>query len=140
MSECRTSSPTVASTCKKHRCPVNGKEYTQVSEKNLLHQINAPWSWVIKRQAYYYCADPAREVVYFGQDDTVIDTMAVKTKKGNDSGLQDALICYCFGISYTEAIEKPALKQFVIDKTKKHMCACEVRHPSGQCCLKHFPT
>lgn len=140
MSECCTSLPTVASTCKKHRCPVNGKMYTRVSEKTLLHQIKEPWNWTHKKQAYYFCDDPTCDVVYFGQDDTVIDKMGIKTKIGIDTGLQDSLICYCFSISYKEAIAKPELKQFVIDKTKKNLCACEIRNPSGQCCLKNFPT
>ncbi|MCU7929420.1 MAG: hypothetical protein KZQ90_01380 [Candidatus Thiodiazotropha sp. (ex Codakia rugifera)] len=113
--------------------------YARVSEKTLLHHIKEPWTWPHKKQAYYFCDDPTCDVVYFGQDDTIIDKMGMKAKPGTDAGLQDSLICYCFGISYKKASTKPELKQFVIDKTKNNLCACEVKNPSGQCCLKNFP-
>jgi hypothetical protein len=27
----------------------------------------------------------------------------------------------------------------VIEQTRLHNCACDVRNPSGRCCLKDFP-
>jgi len=31
------------------------------------------------------------------------------------------------------------LKDFVVEQTKADVCACDIRNPSGRCCLKDFP-
>lgn len=124
---------------KSHPCPVNGKEYKEVSVKTILHHIREPWSWDEQQQAYYFCEDPDCEVVYFGRNDSVINRSALRTNVGIKESSQSALLCYCFGVSYREAAEEPEIRQFVTEKTKGNGCACEIRNPSGKCCLKGFP-
>lgn len=98
-----------------------------------------PWRWNAKQQSYYFCDDPDCDVVYFGQDDSVITRDKLRTRVGVKQNSPDATACYCFGISVDEALGKPELKQFVIDMTQRGECACETRNPSGRCCLKDFP-
>lgn len=122
-----------------HPCPVNGKEYKGVSVKTVLHHIKAPWVWRGDHQKYYFCDDPECDVVYYGQDDTIIKKSELRTTVGIKEKSDEALVCYCFGITAQEAATNPLARAFVIKETKEHVCECETRNPSGRCCLKDFP-
>ena len=139
MPDCWSGSCGMDASPKRHRCPVNGQEYKAVSAKTILHHIKEPWSWEEKQQAYYFCEDPDCDVVYFGQDDSTINTAALRTAVGIKEKNKKAMLCYCFGISFSSAAKNPEIKQFVTDKTRNGLCACETRNPSGRCCLKDFP-
>ncbi len=140
MSECCSSSCVTGNTPKKHKCPVNGREYAEVFATTIIHHIKEPWNWHPMRQGYYFCDDPKCDVVYFGQDDSVIDKSALRTLVGIKERSKNSIVCYCFGVTTHEAATNPSTKAFVIGKTKEHVCACEARNPSGRCCLSDFPT
>lgn len=138
MSDCCPKSCSNTEAYKTHRCPVNGREYKGVSEKTILHHIQTPWLWSRTVQNYYFCDDPECDVVYFGHDDSVIKKSELRTTVGIKEKTDNALVCYCFGVTVKEAVTSEA-KEFVIKETKEHVCECEVRNPSGKCCLKDFP-
>ena len=121
-----------------HVCPVNGQEYKTVTLRTILHHINSPWNWKEKKQVYYFCDDPNCEVVYFGEDDTVITKPELRTIVGIKNNKPDALACYCFGVSNSDAQQYTAIRDFIIKQTKAGMCSCDVSNPSGHCCLKQF--
>ncbi len=137
-----TSSESLSS--KRRLCPANGKEYLQVPFSTILQHIKKPWNQentLQSEQAYYFCSDPDCDVVYFGEDDTLINKSDLRTLVTiKEPSNADALACYCFDITLKEVKNDPKLKQYVIDKTKNNLCACESQNPSGRCCLKDFPT
>lgn len=139
MSDCCSKACSTSVSNNRHLCPVNGKEYKEVSEKTILHHIKEPWHWKSKDQRYYFCDDPSCNVVYFGQDDSVIEKSDVRTRVGIKEKSGDALVCYCFGVTIAGAATQSETRTFVIEKTKEHFCECETRNPSGKCCLKDFP-
>ncbi|MFK5983847.1 MAG: hypothetical protein QM479_00260 [Pseudomonadota bacterium] len=139
MSECYSSSSNREVLLKKYKCPVNGLEYKAVSTKTILQHINKPWLWQSKQRAYYFCDDPQCQVVYFADDGSIIEKSELRTTVGVKEISADATICYCFGIKRNDARASPAIKTFVVEKTKQHDCACDTRNPSGKCCLKDFP-
>jgi hypothetical protein len=139
MSDCCSNTCSHIETHNTHQCPANGKEYKGVTEKTILHHIKAPWRWSGKQQAYYFCDDPECDVVYFGQDDSDIKKTELRTTVGINEKSDDALVCYCFGVTAQEAITNPEVKAFVVKETKEQVCECEARNPSGKCCLKDFP-
>ena len=124
---------------RKHRCPVNGVEYSEVSVKTILHHMTMPWTWSDKKQGYYFCEDPNCDVVYFGEDGSVINRSEVRTTVGVKESSGDAPLCYCFGISKEDFNSNPSLRDFVVQKTKGGLCSCETSNPSGRCCLGDFP-
>jgi len=138
MSECSSSNNSILSP-NKFRCPVNGKEYSAVSSTTIIHHIKEPWRWDNKKQGYYFCDDPECNVVYFGQDGSIIEQQELRTIVGEKQKSPDSPVCYCFGINKHEAGTNSEAKLFVIENTKNHSCACEIRNPSGRCCLKDFP-
>ncbi|MDH5217869.1 MAG: hypothetical protein OEX19_09245 [Gammaproteobacteria bacterium] len=142
MSDCCSSSCASQTTVppKKHTCVSCGNNFLEVPYSTVLHHIRKPWISGIKEQAYYFCANPDCDTVYFGLDDSVITKAEVKTDiaiKEPDSN--DALICFCFDVSNAEAKTNIQAKAFVVEQTKNGVCSCTTHNPSGRCCLKDFP-
>ena len=123
----------------KHRCPVNGIEYSEVSNKTVAHHVQRPWLLDMHVKRYFFCDDPNCDVIYFGDDESVIRKAQVRTKVGAKETSGDAMLCYCFGVSKADALSDPSIRAYVIRQTKLGTCACDVRNPSGQCCLKSYP-
>ena len=134
MSECCNTS----SSSRKHICPVNGKSYSQVSTRTIMHHISEPWSHELSDTPYYFCSDPDCEVAYFGLNNSIINKTQLRTKIGIKEKQLNTLLCYCFGVTKKQAQENPSIKAYVLEQTKNHTCSCETSNPSGKCCLKDF--
>jgi len=89
---------------------------------------------------YYFCANKGCSTGYFSLTGQVISKQLLKSN--ND--IQTDKLCYCFDIDtaqYITALQNSCaepIKNFVIEKTQLGYCACEIRNPSGQCCLACF--
>lgn len=139
MSNCCSTQTESSAVQKKHRCPVNGIECYWVSNTTIKHHIRRPWEWSGEGQSYYFCSDPECDVVYFGEDGSVIERSMLRTSVGQKDQSGDALLCYCYGVTYFDASTNAGAKAFVVDETRRKACACETRNPSGRCCLVDFP-
>ncbi len=94
------------------------------------------------RQDFWLCEDSDCEVVYFGEDGTLLQTSdlrVIPSFKGAPS--RNDLVCYCFLYS-RQAIEDElrasgdtTIFDRITAEVKAGNCACEVRNPSGKCCL-----
>jgi len=148
MSECCSAEPDSNASCStksehkpKHNklhCPVCGQVSLTVPVKTILHHIKQPWLHRLTDQTYYYCSTPDCEVVYFAQDRMMIHKSEIRRLIGIKEQNKDALICFCFGVSRTQAASDISIKEFVIQQTKRAMCSCDTANPSGRCCLKDF--
>lgn len=138
MSDCCASSGCENNHPKKHRCPVNGQEYSEVAVRTIAHHIMESWNWVATAKRYYFCDDPECDVVYFGDDGSTILKSQIRTHIGVKEKTDDSLLCYCFGVSKADFQRHPAIKNFVIAQTKAGQCSCETSNPSGRCCLIDF--
>ena len=139
MSDCCCSSKSNSSHPTKHACPVNGLEYSEVSRRTINHHIKQSWLWDGKDQPYYFCDDPNCDVVYFGLDNSVIQKSHVRTAVGVKNDSEDSMICYCYGVTKSDASDNENIRNFVINMTKTGDCSCETSNPAGACCLKYFP-
>lgn len=139
MSHCCTSVSTVDNVPKQYRCPVNGKEYKNVSPTTIIHNIAKPWQWQVVEQGYYYCDDPDCNVVYFGEDNSVINAVDLRDYPDEENHSSDPTLCFCFGVKRSDYYADPHIKEYIVQKTKNKQCACDIRNPSGKCCLKNFP-
>lgn len=139
MSSCCSSNSDNVTYAKKHTCPEDKKEYGLVSVTTIKQHIKAPWSWKPKDQGYYFCSDPGCSVVYFAQDNLIIEQSSLRTEVGLKQQSKNALVCYCYGVSKLQAESDATIRPFVVNETKQKNCACETRNPSGKCCLKDFP-
>ena len=139
MADCCSSTDCEISHPRKHRCPANGKAYSEISTKTITHHIRDSWTWVGKAGRYFFCDDPACDVVYFGDDGTTIQKSQLRTRVGVKEASDDALVCYCFGVTKGNARNDPGIRDFVVLQTKHGLCSCDTSNPSGRCCLKDFP-
>ncbi len=139
MSDCCSTSSVSKPSPGKYRCPVNGQNYNQVPLKTVVHHIKEPWHWKSKTQTYYFCDDPECNVVYFGDDNSIITCDHLRTSVGVKDKTDGATICYCFGVSLKDATQDIYIREYVTRQTKDRMCHCEISNPSSKCCLKDFP-
>ncbi len=97
---------------------------------------------VPRRQTFWLCEDSDCDVVYFGEDGTLLGTRDVRvipSFKGSPS--QNDLVCYCFLYSRQDiedelkASGETTIFERISAEVKAGNCACEARNPSGKCCL-----
>jgi len=124
---------------RKFTCPENAQQYVEVSNKTILQHIKSPWQHPLQEEKYYFCDDPNCDVVYFGLTGSRINKSELRTVVGIKENNDEALVCYCFGVSKALAKQNADIKTYVTQQTKEKNCACDVRNPSGRCCLKDFP-
>lgn len=136
MSCCSSSDSTVAVL----ECPQCGISCKHVSMKTIFHQVKFPEILDVDHDNYHYCADKICSVGYFSKKGKTIS----KDQLRSFTDLENNKICYCFDINteqYVNSLKEgkaETIKKFVIQKTKVGDCACEIRNPSGQCCLASF--
>ena len=132
-------------TCCAHRSQVNhtclecGSSCQSVSLRTMLHQVQFPDNQTIGEGDYAFCANRDCHIAYFS-DEYRIPKASLRAYQSH----QPAMLCYCFDISesnYRKALRDgsaKAMKSFVVQQTREKLCACEVRNPSGRCCLAEF--
>ncbi len=130
---------------KKPMCPECKGEYKLVPLDTLLHQLASPHNQSIKEQSFYFCSNPECNIVYFGSAGDLYSVDQVRSQIGQKQTKPSRLICYCFDISAQTAADDlnkngaSKIKEFVKAQTQAKRCACEIRNPSGKCCLVDFP-
>ncbi len=92
------------------------------------------------KQEFRLCRDAECEVVYYGSVGTVLATSDLNVQPGFKDG-SDGLLCYCFehrradiARELSETGESDVLGS-IEREVRAGNCACEVRNPSGKCCL-----
>lgn len=107
--------------------------------RTIVHHLTEAWIWQPTANRYFFCDDPACDIAYFGDDGSTILKSQLRTRIGLKDTTDDALLCYCFGVSKRDFQSDPDTRDFVVAQTKAGQCSCDTRNPSGRCCLKDFP-
>jgi hypothetical protein len=95
----------------------------------------------IQDQEYWFCNDEQCDVVYFGKDGTTFHTADLREPIWiKNRNRLDLAVCNCFGYSAAHVLnsiftisEKASEK--IRDYIRRGLCECEIRNPSGKCCL-----
>jgi len=92
------------------------------------------------KQEFRLCRDPDCEVVYYGSSQAVLTGAELNVVPGFKNG-SAGLVCYCF-LHRMSDIERQLGETGTTDilesieyEVQAGNCACEVRNPSGKCCL-----
>jgi hypothetical protein len=119
------------------RCPRSASPGQPVEWRTVAALVSGP---VPPRQTLWMCRDPECEVVYFGDRGASFVQDELRVVPGFKAG-SDGLVCYCF-LHRRSAIEQEveatgasAILERVTARVRARECACEVRNPSGRCCL-----
>lgn len=140
MIDCCSSSDCKSEHPRKRKCPANGIDCSEVTARTIVHHIQNAWGCRLEAQHYFYCDDPNCEIAYFGDDGSVILKSQLRTTSGWHAGpSENAVLCYCFGVTKADALDDSRIRDYVLTQTKLGLCSCETSNPSGRCCLKDFP-
>lgn len=121
---------------KNQNCPQCGARCKSVALKTFWHNLKFPDYLSTPADTYYFCPSEHCQVGYFSST-SVIAKHALKAHPQ----IQQGWLCYCFDLSeaqYRSALKTGSaetIKNFIIQQTKSGSCACEIKNPSGQCCL-----
>jgi len=123
-------------------CPVSGTRSRQVDAKTVKSLVrHLPFGEPATQ--YYFCESPDCDVVYFphraGATRYYRDDLLVRVwpKDRRD----DTPVCYCFGVTPKQIREElegagsPTAAARIKAEVQAGNCACEVKNPSGKCCL-----
>jgi hypothetical protein len=137
MSSCCSNS---SSKMTSQHCVQCGATCKSVEMRTVYHQVRFPENHEITPDNYFFCPSKECPVGYFSITGTIISSQQLKSHQE----IQEDKLCYCFDIyaaDYLNALQASnaeLIKDFVIQRTKSGECACEIRNPSGQCCLAKF--
>src|SRR5712671_6540015 len=123
-------------------CPVNGARSKQVdilTVKSLVRQLPLG----MPNTQYYFCEAPGCDAVYFP-----LDAQAPTFRRGDlivrvgrKETADPIAVCYCFGFTRKD-IQREIVKTGrstilgrIMTEVKVGNCACEMKNPSGKCCL-----
>ena len=122
-------------------CSECGEIGRDVGRQTVCHHVKSEKLDLVGGENYKFCSSADCSVVYYsasGKTFTITDVRELVTSKieGDTRPL-----CYCFG--FTEGMVqseiamtgKSSIQSQVSKFIKERLCACEIRNPSGVCCL-----
>ncbi|MGH9862585.1 MAG: putative iron-sulfur cluster-binding metallochaperone [Candidatus Acidiferrales bacterium] len=123
-------------------CPVNGarsKRVDLLTVRSLVRHLPLG----MPHTTYYFCESPDCEVVYFSADPVapVFRRADVLVRVGAKEQEDPIPVCYCFGFTKKDILDEIAqtgrstVAARIKAEVKAGNCACEVKNPSGKCCL-----
>ena len=123
-------------------CPVNGarsKQVDMLTVKSLVRQLPLG----MPNTQYYFCEAQDCDVVYFGLDSQapIFRRGDLLVRVGAKETANPIPVCYCFGFSRKDIEDEIAetgqstVAHGITAEVKAGRCACEVKNPSGKCCL-----
>ena len=120
-------------------CPACATKATPVSTLTVKSLVR-DHTRVSKGSTYWFCRTPNCEVVYFSGG-MVFRKADVKVRVGFKECEDPIPLCYCFGYDREdvrrdiEASGTSKIPERIKAEIQAGFCACEVKNPSGNCCL-----
>ena len=142
MSDCCSVNAKTGSAPAVMACPVNGarsKRVDLLTVRSLVRQLPLG----MPNTEYYFCEAVDCDVVYFPFDAQapMFRRGDLLVRVGNKETEDPIPVCYCFGFTRSDIETEIAEtgRSTVADRIKTEVnagnCACEVKNPSGKCCL-----
>jgi hypothetical protein len=142
MSECCGSKSDAAGIVSQHEpnacpsCAVKARPVATLTVKSIVRDHTR----VLPEESYWFCRQPDCDVVYFSRQ-RVFRKADVKVRVGTKEHEEPIPICYCFDYTKADISRDLALRDEtdIPNKVKAEVqlgfCACDVKNPSGTCCL-----
>ncbi len=121
------------------RCGTQGQPVARETLEALLTADALAW---LQRGPYFFDRSPECEVVYFSnENDSYFTKRDLRVRVGIKESDPPIPMCYCFGHTIESARSEiqATCRSTVASRITKEIqagnCACEVKNPSGRCCL-----
>jgi len=123
-------------------CPMNGARSKQV-ETLTVRSLVRKLPLGMPNTQYYFCEARECDVVYFPLDvqAPTFRREDLLVRVGVKEDRDPIPICYCFGVMRKDIQDEIAqagrarIADLIRAEVKSGNCACEVKNPSGKCCL-----
>lgn len=122
-------------------CQICGEVGRIVEKQTVVHQVKSEKLSSVADTEYRFCSSANCDVVYYLADGSVFTTADVRELVTSKTKGDDRPLCYCFGFTEGNVRREIVLKgettipTQVMQFIKEKLCACEIRNPSGACCL-----
>lgn len=122
-----------------NRC---GAQSKPLSRKTLLSMLKPQFLEQALNGSYRFCAARQCPVVYFEEQGTRVFTVDdLRIVVGVKASTDPIPLCYCFGFDESHLREEilqtgsTTIPERISHLIREGLCACDVRNPSGGCCL-----
>jgi len=123
-------------------CPVSDTRSKQVDTLTVKALVRRLPFGLVPAQ-YYFCEAPDCDVVYFParSDAPTFRRADLLVPVGVKEKTDPIPLCYCFGVTRQDIREEiqrtgnSTVAERIKAEVKAGHCACEVKNPSGKCCL-----
>ena len=123
-------------------CPANGARSKQVDMLTVCSLVRHLPLGMPKAQ-YYFCEGTDCDIVYFAShpEAPIFKRADLLVRVGAKETGDPVPVCYCFGFTRRDIEEEVArtarstIAQRITAEVRAGNCACEVKNPSGKCCL-----
>ncbi len=142
MSDCCSVNAKTAAAPPVLACPVNGarsKQVDMLTVKSLVCHLPLG----MPNAQYYFCESPPCDVVYFplNPQAPIFRRADLLVRVGAKETEDPIPVCYCFGFTRKDIEDEVAqtgrstISGRITAEVKAGNCSCEVKNPSGKCCL-----
>lgn len=136
---CKVPDPSVATDDRCRRCGEKGRRVLRETMESLLKPDALER---LTDEPYYFDRTPECDVVYFSNEaDSYFEKGELKVRVGLKETESPIPLCYCFGHTAESAREeilttgRSRVAESITAEVQAGNCACEVKNPSGKCCL-----
>jgi len=126
-------------------CPLCNERKQSVTVRTLKHWLQASLVPFVGEGPYYFCGTKDCPIVYFSGDHSIQYTKKQLRDRITSKEVSGPhTLCYCFGVSeemISEEIQmsdQSTFSSWIEKEVKNGVCACEVRSPTGRCCLSEI--
>ncbi|MFQ5666896.1 MAG: (2Fe-2S)-binding protein [Candidatus Binatia bacterium] len=123
-------------------CPECGAAGREVGRETVgaMARIDVPPAR-LAHLTYGYCLTPRCRVVYYNRDGGVLQQSDLRVPVNVKDPGPDVPLCYCFGhtrgaiATEITVTGQSSASAVISEEIRAGHCACEVKNPSGRCCL-----
>ena len=123
-------------------CPECNKKGKKVQRMTMEHLVQPSQVSEIAPGQYFFCENSTCEAVYFSSPGKrIFHKQDLTVRVGLKETEEPIPICYCFGYTRKMAWDEIArtgrmnIPETIRAEIQAGNCACEIKNPSGACCL-----
>ncbi len=122
-------------------CPRCGQVGRVVGDETILAILKPGHADGLLAVERRFCRTPSCAVLYYGADGRIVEKGAASVRVGVKETEDPLPLCYCFGFSRADVRRDVAehgdsdIPARIAAEVRAKRCSCEVKNPSGACCL-----
>ena len=113
-----------------------------VSRRTVLFLVKPEFLEEALKGTFRFCPDRECAIVYFDEEGSCVFTVNDLRVTVGIKGVSDPIpVCYCFGFDESHLRQEilltgtTTIPERISHLIREGLCACDVRNPSGKCCL-----